>query len=160
MSGDGGTPPGRRPDARPPVARPDGTAVGGPPASWSDERGWALRPTDLAGLAPEGVRALHVVSVEPGAVRGNHRHPHTTEWMLVFGGAAEIATRIGDGSVERTTVEGGPRTLVFPPGVAHAVRGCGAGPAFLVCWSDGEPETERVDSLFGERPGQVPPTTA
>lgn len=116
--------------------------------SWSDDRGWALRPIEAVGLAPADARALHVVSVEPGAVRGNHRHPHTTEWMLVFGGAAEVASRGDDGRVERTVVDGGPTTLVFPPGVAHAVRGCGSGPAFLVCWADGEPETERVAPLL------------
>lgn len=116
---------------------------------WGDARGWGLRPLDAAGVAADGLGGVHVVSVEPGAVRGNHRHPHTTEWMLIFGGAAEVASR-GPGAVAESATLGGdgPALVEFGPGVAHAVRGVGPGTVFLVCWADGDPVTERVDPLL------------
>ncbi|MEQ8329486.1 MAG: hypothetical protein RH859_03390 [Longimicrobiales bacterium] len=116
---------------------------------WGDARGWGLRPLEAAGVAPERLAEMHVVSVEPGAVRGNHRHPATTEWMLVFGAPADVASRTPDGPVEVERVDGGaPALLEFGPGVAHAVRGCGPGVTYLVCWADGTPETDRVEPLL------------
>ena len=42
--------------------------------SWEDERGWGLNLLALSGLVERPVGDLHIVSVKPGAVRGNHRH--------------------------------------------------------------------------------------
>lgn len=117
--------------------------------AWSDERGWGLRLLEAAGIGEGEVGDLHAVSVEPGAVRGNHLHPDTTEWMLVFGGGCTLAWREGNGPVEVRRVDpDAPLLAAFPPGVAHAVRGAGPGPVFLVCYADGRPETVRVPPLL------------
>jgi len=95
---------------------------------------------------PARLGDVHVVSVAPGAVRGNHRHPNVTEWMLVFGAPFTLAWRGDEGGVERLTRGGEEAVLVeIPPGVVHTVRCDGPGTAYLVSWADGTPETEWVE---------------
>lgn len=112
--------------------------------SWSDERGWGLQPLKAAGLDPSRLGEMHVVSLEPGAVRGNHVHPETTEWMLLCGGPMVVSWRADAGSEEAVINGASPALLEIPPGVAHAVRSDADRVVYLLCWSDGEPVTERL----------------
>lgn len=117
--------------------------------SWSDERGWGLRPLQAAGVETTRVVDVHVVSIAPGAVRGNHRHPNVTEWMLLFGAPSTLAWREEGGAARSVSLRGDqPFLAEIPPGVVHAVRGDGPGTAFLVAWADGVPATEWEDPLL------------
>lgn len=58
-----------------------------------DERGWVINPLEIASLPRGKLGNLHVVSIEPGIIRGNHYHTSATEWILVYGGSAKIAWR-------------------------------------------------------------------
>lgn len=117
--------------------------------AWADARGWGLRPFQAAGSDVGRVGDVHVVSLLPGAVRGNHRHPNVTEWLLILGSPVTVAWRTPDGAEERLNVEGEePLLLVLPPGTPHALRGEGPGAAYLVSWADGVPETEPVPPLL------------
>ena len=79
---------------------------------WSDERGWGARPLEAAGLAGCPPGELHVVSLRPGAVRGNHYHD-ATEWLLVSEGTVEIRSRAGDsGAVESRVLAHGDMITV------------------------------------------------
>jgi len=92
---------------------------------------------------------VHLASLEPGAVRGNHRHPNVTEWLLVFGAPATVAWRAPDGAEEQVGAGAeGPVLVELPPGTPHALRGEGPGTAYLLSWADGEPETEKVAPLL------------
>ena len=92
---------------------------------------------------------VHVVSLLPGAVRGNHRHPNATEWLLVLGAPVTVAWRQPDGTEERVTAEGDePLLLELPPGTPHALRGEGPATTYLLSWADGVPETEPVSPLL------------
>ena len=42
---------------------------------WGDARGWGLDPYRTSGIVPGAEVSCHVVSMNPGAVRGNHLHP-------------------------------------------------------------------------------------
>lgn len=118
--------------------------------AWSDARGWGTLPLKAAGVDVGRVAELHVVSVEPGAVRGDHLHPNVTEWLLLFGARLTFAWREEGGPVDSITVSGHEPVLAeIPPGVAHTVRCDGPGTAFLFSWADGEPETRRVEPLLG-----------
>jgi len=117
--------------------------------SWSDARGWGLRPLEAAGVDVTRLGDVHVVSIAPGAVRGNHRHPNVTEWMLLFGAPFTLAWREEGGAARSVSLPGDePFLAEIPPGVVHTVRGDGPGSAFLVAWADGTPETEWVDPLL------------
>ena len=48
--------------------------------AWKDARGWVLNPLALAGLEGKPLGNLHVASMQPGAVRGNHVHGLAAEW--------------------------------------------------------------------------------
>ncbi len=43
-------------------------------SAWKDVRGWVLNPLPLAGREGRTLGNLHVASMQPGAVRGNHTH--------------------------------------------------------------------------------------
>ncbi|MHB1193214.1 MAG: hypothetical protein ACYC6F_09225 [Longimicrobiales bacterium] len=88
--------------------------------AWADARGWGLRPFEAVGSGVGRVGDVHVVSLLPGAVRGNHLHPNVTEWLLVLGAPVTVAWRSPEGP----------------------------GSAYLVSWADGVPESEQVPPLL------------
>ena len=97
-----------------------------------DSRGWVLEPVAEAGIRSQ--RNVHVVSTEPGAIRGNHYHEHGTEICVVFG-PARVRLR-EDGVVRDLHVpEGAARRLTIPPGVTHAIRNPGPGPMLVVAFN-------------------------
>jgi len=91
--------------------------------SWIDERGWGVNPLQALGIS-EGISGnLHIVSLEPGAVRGNHSHTNATEWILVFGGKAKIVWRPQKASSVKQISGGKSKPALFeiPPDIDHAV---------------------------------------
>lgn len=116
--------------------------------SWADERGWGLRPLEAAGVSPERLGDVHVVSMTPGAVRGNHAHPRGTEWILLCGGPVRMAWRhAGEASTVTDEVPGdAPVLFEIPPGTAHAIRNTSGHMVHLVAWNDeAEPPTVPAD---------------
>ena len=63
-----------------------------------DERGWVINPLEQASLAFDNVGNLHAVSLNPDAIRGNHYHPNTREWLLVFDGPTLVSGRLNSAS--------------------------------------------------------------
>lgn len=119
--------------------------------SWADERGWGVRPVEGLPLEWEELEEMHVVSLRPGAVRGNHVHDEGTEWLLICGGPAVAAWRApGQESVGRMEVPGDtPVLLEFPAGTEHAVRNDGAAVIHLMGFTDREDRsTRQVDPLL------------
>lgn len=115
---------------------------------WADARGWGVRPHAALGRRAEQARECHVVSLRPGAVRGNHLHPVGTEWMLLMGGPVEVAWREPDEPrIRRRSFDGRPVLVEIPPGTAHAVRSlASSGESFLVAFSDeSQPAAERCE---------------
>lgn len=120
---------------------------------WGDERGWGLNPWRSSGLLPSGELSCHVVSLEPGAVRGNHRHPDAEEWMILFGAPCTVAVSRDDAEPETVRIDGDrPVMLHVARDEAHALRGEGPGPTFLVAFNDRPtPTTEPVPSMLESR---------
>jgi len=117
----------------------------------ADERGWHLRPLDAIPVPRDRIEEMHVVSVRPDAVRGNHVHDESTEWLLVCGGPAVAAWRApGQDGVGRMEIPGdAPQLLEIPPGTAHALRNPGGQVLHLVAFSDrAEPGTRPVEPLL------------
>ena len=100
------------------------------------------------------------MSVEPGAVRGNHAHPAKAEVIVLFGGRALLRTRCaGEASYAEVAVGevgadgGGLRRFVVPAGCAHAVKNEGPHTMFLLSYmdrhsSDGDTVRGAANRLF------------
>lgn len=117
---------------------------------WGDARGWGLDPYRTSGIVPGAEVSCHVVSMNPGAVRGNHLHPDALEWMIVFGAPCTLAGQLpGEAPVELRIEGDRPVMVQFEAGEVHAVRGEGPGVTFLVAFNDQPaPTTERVDPIL------------
>jgi dTDP-4-dehydrorhamnose 3,5-epimerase-like enzyme len=107
-----------------------------------DERGWVMNPLELAGLTGKPLAALHVASMRPGAVRGNHVHGNAVEWVVFCGGPVRIfAGEPGSPGYEEIVVFGVEAELFgIPAGKAHAFRNDSESEIYLVVFYDRVPE--------------------
>ncbi len=118
---------------------------------WGDERGWGVNPLEAASFEGAAPGNLHIVSMNPGATRGNHHHTKTTEWLLICGGPARFAWRSPeDNSIHNEIINGDEPLLVeIPPAVDHAVINVSEHVIYLLSISDSaERDTVRCTSLF------------
>ncbi len=119
--------------------------------AWEDERGWGLNPFKTSGVPEDASLNLHIVSLKPGFVRGNHYHTNATEWMLVYGGSAKFLSKpIRENTVKEIFIKDEkPVLLEIPPNVEHAVINESKNDVYLVVFSSSvEPDTIRCPSLF------------
>lgn len=115
-----------------------------------DERGVVYFPFQhLPGSLPreEMCTSCHVVSIEPGQIRGQHHHPGKTEWLFLVHGSGRLFWRGGDGRLRERLFTGMQTMVVIPPGMPHTLRNDGSGPLYLLAWraalepTGDEPET-------------------
>ncbi len=55
-----------------------------------DDRGWFIRPITDDDIKSRIVCDIHMVSMKPGAIRGNYYHVQKTENVLVIGSACRV----------------------------------------------------------------------
>ncbi len=90
---------------------------------------------------------FHLVSIQPGQVRGNHAHPGHLEWLYPFHGQGDFIWKSPDGAQAARRLAGDRLIIRISPGVAHAVRNVGSEPIYLLAWREplgeaqGQPET-------------------
>jgi len=102
-----------------------------------EPRGWSVEPVSSALLESGRVKNVHLVSIEPGTVRGNHVHDRQVESVMVFGGRCLVAAEDASGNREEMTVE--PNQFILfgiPPGVAHAFKNIGKNVMYLLAFCD------------------------
>lgn len=106
--------------------------------AWKDVRGWVLNPLPLAGLEGRPLGNLHVASMQPGTIRGNHVHGTAAEWLLFCGGpAALLAGTEGDLGAEEILISGEePELFEIPAGLPHAIVNRSEREIFLVVFYD------------------------
>ena len=103
-----------------------------------DARGWNTHPLDETALREGRFANIHIVSMEPGTIRGNHRHIKQTEQVLIFGGPCLFVAEDAETGerFERVFQPGELFRIALAPGVAHAFKNVGVGVAYLLCASD------------------------
>ena len=96
-----------------------------------------------------------IITNEPGAIRGNHFHRHTTQYALVLEGSLTYWSKPLDGSEPTRSFEAGPGDmLISPPNEIHAMQAGSQGCRFLAFaegprgGQDYEADTYRVDSII------------
>lgn len=97
-----------------------------------DARGQVFEPLDAAGLA--GQRNMHVVTTQPGHIRGNHFHTRGTEVTAVIG-PARVRYREGAEIVTVDIPADEAWRFVFPPGVTHAFQNIGEATLLIVSFN-------------------------
>ena len=108
-----------------------------------DDRGWVARPIAEELLRGSRLSNLHVPSLKPGSVRGNHVHCHTREYAFVLSGPCR-ATFMNNATGERWEVvveKDQPRLFAIDPDIAHAFKNESHEDIFLLCVN--EPLEER-----------------
>ena len=99
--------------------------------------GWSAYPfLNGFGDPPADLRGVHVVSILPGQVRGNHFHLETNELLLIFSGKGVFYWE-EDGSLMERLIEGRPYLITIPAGVKHAFRNAGDDAVYLIAARDG-----------------------
>jgi UDP-2-acetamido-2,6-beta-L-arabino-hexul-4-ose reductase len=109
------------------------------------DRGWVMNPISAAGAVNLSPAAMHLVSIRPGASRGNHLHRNATEWILMFGGPGKLAWRCPEGGNIREFViqGGGPELFQVPPRVEHIITNTSMEDIYaLVFYDHDSPETD------------------
>lgn len=97
----------------------------------SDERGWSVSPdfAKLNILSENG--NFHIVSMLPEAIRGNHKHLLTDEWIVVWG--AKIIFAYGDenSNFERIFASDKAHLVFIPKHIYHALKNIDSKEGFL-----------------------------
>lgn len=113
----------------------------------SDARGTVFEPLPSDEIFNQ--KNVHVVTSNPGVVRGNHYHVKGTETIIVIGpvlvrfreDGKEQDVEVGEGEVYR---------FVFPPKVPHAIKNMSGGNNLLVAFNTEPHNPDRPDTIREE----------
>jgi len=99
----------------------------------TEKRGWLVELLKAYQLE-KPVKQIHVASIKPGWVRGNHYHSKMMEWTFVFGGRVELILQdVGTKEKVRFRLSSeNLRVITIFPYVAHTVRNIGKETVYLV----------------------------
>jgi len=101
-----------------------------------DERGWVISPPVIEDF---GDACLHIPSLKPQAVRGNHYHDVHRESVIILGGKCLVATRnVETNHYEEFIYDGiNKQLLVINPKITHAFKNVDYHSIYLVCYYQG-----------------------
>jgi len=103
-----------------------------PVRCFTDARGPVIEPIGESQIPAQ--RNCHVALTEPGAIRGNHFHRHSSEIFVVMGPA--LVRLRENGILREVNVPDGQAMRFFvPPPVSHAIKNTGTRPMLLIAFS-------------------------
>jgi dTDP-4-dehydrorhamnose 3,5-epimerase-like enzyme len=123
----------------------------------NEGRGWSLYPFGKEAVAhfSNGISGwiidIHLVSIEPGAVRGNHYHMNKEEYITIFGGKAilSICEAEHPGSPMKIEIDGKvPFQKRIDQFVVHAIKNTGNFPIYLFCYSKLIKPDEKASTVY------------
>ncbi len=104
---------------------------------YQDDRGWWVRPISDDDIEKGIISDIHMVSMKPGAIRGNHYHVNKTENILIIGSTCRVL--VVDNNTkekEEKIIENSDKMLfVIPSDVTHAIENIGNEVSYLFCFS-------------------------
>lgn len=113
-----------------------------------DARGSSFTLPDAARVLGGSVKDLHIMTLRPRCVRGNHFHAEKHERILVIH-ADKWSVHWDSGPdteiVHRTISGKGALLIRVEPHASHAIRNDGDADLWIVAWSDREFDTEHPD---------------
>ncbi|MBD3168418.1 MAG: hypothetical protein GF307_02970 [candidate division Zixibacteria bacterium] len=112
-----------------------------------DERGWAVNPIPVKMLGNKSFGHIHITSIEPNAVRGNHYHENTIEFLSVFGGEYDFHYK-EDGMEKSRHVPADELVgIKIDSGVTHAVKNIGNNTIYIMAYYDKPYDHENPDTV-------------
>ena len=80
------------------------------------------------------VKQIHITSINPGYIRGNHYHSKRMEWFFIVAGKAELSLQdIKTKAKTRLKIfSKKPRVITIFPKIAQAVKNIGKETVYLV----------------------------
>jgi UDP-2-acetamido-2,6-beta-L-arabino-hexul-4-ose reductase len=102
-----------------------------------DDRGWSIKPITDEEIHTGKIKDIHIVSMRPGAIRGNHYHAYKTEHIFVMGSTCRVVVMDNNTNErEEEIIEHNKKALlVIPPHVTHAIENVGNEISYLLCYS-------------------------
>jgi dTDP-4-dehydrorhamnose 3,5-epimerase-like enzyme len=101
-----------------------------------DKRGKVFEPLTQEILQSGSLMNVHIATMHPGVVRGNHKHLEMTE-IVCFSGAIRFVAMNGNGDQEQMDFrESECVKLTISPGIGHAFVNTSDQETFLVCFGD------------------------
>ena len=98
-----------------------------------DERGWLVELLK-ANEIEEPIKQIHIASIKPGHVRGNHYHSKRMEWFFIVAGKAELS--LHDIKTKEKICfklsSKEPKVITIFPNIAHTVKNVGKEMVYLV----------------------------
>lgn len=112
-----------------------------------DARGWVTNLLDFLPMRADQMKNVHIVSMEPGAVRGNHFHRRQSEAIFAIGSVLRVKAINRDTGEQYEEVIGpdAPVLFIIQPGVSHAFRNESNTQSHLVCFADRKYDFEKPD---------------
>ena len=112
-----------------------------------DDRGWSIRPITDEEISAGKIKDIHMVSMRPGAIRGNHYHAYKTEHMFVMGSSCRVVVMDNNTKEREEEIIGHNKKalLVIPPHVTHAIENVGNEMSYLLCYSKAEEDLDMSD---------------
>lgn len=106
------------------------------PKGFFDNRGWAVNPVPVDKLTSMNFGHIHVASVEPGAVRGNHYHKNTNEFLLVFGGEYDFYYNVEQEVHRRHFNDSQLFGIKINTGITHSIKNVGDNTLYVMAYYD------------------------
>jgi len=99
----------------------------------SDNRGWLVELLK-ANQLEKPVKQIHIASIKPGCVRGNHYHSKRIEWFFIVAGKVELSLqdiKTKEKICFRLSSKK-PKVVTIFPNISHVVKNIGKEIVYLV----------------------------
>lgn len=114
---------------------------------FEEGRGWLASIAEFATRDGYEIKNIHLGTIRPGQIRGNHVHARQREWTMVFGGKAIVAWK-QEAHEEQKILEDNEQLLFeFNPGWGHAIKNIDTRDIYLVSFTDQEYTKENPDRI-------------
>ena len=116
------------------------------------DRGWVFLPIEDNNLLNGKIKNIHLASIRPGKIRGNHYHKNKTEYIFIFNGNVKVVIKdILENQIEKyDSIDcDTPYLLIAKPKVAHVIKNIGESDVYLFCYGTESYDPDSPD-VFSE----------
>lgn len=109
---------------------------------YEDERGWVSEV--YSGEIGADLRNIHLGTMEPGVVRGNHAHLESREWIVFHGPLIHVRWEDDGEIIDAVTEE--PSIISLPENTPHAFKNESDDTVSFTAYRDTKYDDENPDS--------------